>query len=93
MKGITGDIYEEIFSDRPENGPFGIEFSQIPVGLYSWHLERLSPFPQQPGNGLEFRFRLFSLREQHAEGKRREYEERTTQIFPHLCTFIKKGVH
>jgi hypothetical protein len=54
-------------------------------------LERCSSFPQEPGNGLEFRLRLVSLSEQHTDGKRREYEERTNQIFPHLCPFIKTG--
>ena len=91
MQRITGNIYEQIFSDRPENGPVGVEFCQIPVGLYFWHLERFSSFPQQPGNGIEFRLRLVSLSEQHTDGKRREYEERTNQIFLHLCTFIKTG--
>ena len=80
MERITGNIYEEIFSDPAKNGPFSVELSQIAIGLRLWHVERLSPFPQQPLNSLEFRFCLFPLSKQHADGKRREHRENPPNI-------------
>lgn len=85
MERIPGDIDEEIFSDRAEDGPFGVEFRQIPIRLQLWHLERLPPFPQQPANSFYFLLRLFPLCEQHAEGKRRKYQ-RTNKILPPFCS-------
>jgi hypothetical protein len=90
VKRITGNIYEEIFSDSPKNGPFRVKVSQIPIRLRLWHIKRLAPFPQQPANSVHFRFCLFPLCEQHTDGKRRE-DQRANQIFPPLHTFTQKG--
>jgi hypothetical protein len=90
VERIPRHINEEFFSDPLKNGPFGVEFSQIPIGLWLWHLERLSPFPQQPLNGLELSFCLFPLCKQHTDGKRRKHQ-RTHQIFSPLRTFPDEG--
>ncbi len=37
MQRITGNVDEEIFSDRTKNGPFGVELRQIAVGLQFRH--------------------------------------------------------
>ena len=90
MERITGHIDEKVFADPAKYGQFSVELSQISVRLWLWHVERLSPFTQQPLNSLELCFCLFPLGEQHADGKRREHQ-RTHQIFPPLQTFPKEG--
>jgi len=85
VERITSDIDEEIFSDRAENGAFGVDLSQIPIRLWLRHLERRSPFPQEPANSVEFGLGLFPLFEQRAEDKRREDQERTNEILPAFC--------
>jgi hypothetical protein len=70
MERITRDSRKEILSDRTKNRLIAVEFGQISIGLQFRYAKGLSPFPKQPGNGLEFRLGLFPLGEQEADGER-----------------------
>src|SRR5690349_5184213 len=76
MQRITGDIREEILADRTKNSPIGVKLREIPIGLHFRHSKRFSALSEQPGDRLELRLHLITLREQGADGKRCENQER-----------------
>ena len=82
MQRITGDIDQQILPDRLENGLLGVELREFAVGLRLGHAEWRSALSQQPSNRLQFRFGLFALREQPADGERRKKTNRAVYVFP-----------